>query len=304
MKHLKKRINFICLGGLIALLGIAACEQISVGPVTPPAFADAEVVTLGSDTTPRDANESVVDGTDKRYQVNLPATFTNDLLYVEVSPVNAPADSVRLEMYDANGDLVRQSSSPDFFTGQGITINPIDCRGPCILLDANTIETGSGGVVYLRVSTTNGTPVEFDLFVYQEDYGDEEEPANDINCTDFSTSAIVVTPSDDEYEGAIETVEDLDCYQSDGAVRAVTIETFADTTIDLLVNAYDRDTGDQVLTRLFVAREGGSESASFDVGASFRRVEVQIFGYDSASREVAAAPAAQSGYRISFDFPQ
>lgn len=82
---------------------------------------------------------------------------------------------------------------------QSIAVNQI-CRGSCIIRDA------ASGNYAIRIRNQQSTPVSYELYVYIEDYKDENEPANN--------SVSGATPLASDGAGAIESLGDVDYFRA------------------------------------------------------------------------------------------
>lgn len=230
-----------------------------------------------------------------------------DVVYFEASNEN-----VALTLYDSTGAPRRQSNSKKYFgkIGVGLTSHaalesqsitvPTVCRGSCIIVDKGE------GVVYLRVAAKRNAPsASFKLYAFSDTYKDSTEPENqpkNNNACSFTLNSqgIVISPTT-PHRGAIETVEDVDCFSSKVATNSVTLEAAPNTTFNIKARLLDQNgnplkvagtTTDAVLT---VGPNNRTRKATL---TSSGRVLVEISSADGR-----AAPSANSQYILTFNNP-
>lgn len=225
----------------------------------------------------------------------VPASLSGDLIYFELDQDNG----LELTLSKGRGpDL--ESSDPRFFgiVGFGIASSALEtqaieiniiCRGPCVIFERGQV--GEERVVTLTISNPTNSVKNYGLYAFSDSYADSTEPENNdcslIESSEIDVSSIVIRPSE-SYEGALETVEDEDCFNSDGSVNAVTLETFRNTAIVVAADVYDE------FGFVTTLRAGpGDDSDSVEVGNSKVRVKV-LPGNNRAG------PSANSGYELLF----
>ena len=279
---------------VLAAVLVSACEV----SIAPDPFLDAPTVTASAEsgTPPALASDTVAANDAAYYRVNVPDEVSDPLLYLEAT---AEGDStLTVTAYDSARRAFLASNDKAWFTSasglataattdvlpQAVTVETV-CLGPCVITenDENTF--------YVRVSTSSPTPVAFDLFAYDQTYGDSTEPANN-DCGDLSTGAIIVTPDEEGYVGALETLGDVDCFRSDVETTQVTLSTTSDNAnINIQARIYDANTNG-LLDVIFVSPN--SPTASADISGS-RLVYARVSSPNSA-----AGPSNNSKYEISF----
>jgi PKD domain len=176
------------------------------------------------------ADRTLISGQTKRFVVDIPSQppLGEPLLYFELGTAPADNTAVTLTVKDSNQSVVGVSNTPRFFTrsattgsaleAQAITVNQI-CRGACVI-----IRNPGAGRYFLELTATKD--VSFDLFVFDDPFTDNLEP-NDSTCTQATT-----VPNS-TFEGAIETLGDIDCYQTTVNVPSVTLSLTATTAIPI-----------------------------------------------------------------------
>jgi hypothetical protein len=172
---------------------------------------------------PNQADRTLTSGQTKRFIVEIPPQLTQPLLYFELGTAQTDAEAVTLVLKDSAQTVVATSSNPRFFSrttssqdalkAQGISVNVI-CRGACVI-----VKNPGAGKYFLELTATKD--VSFDLFVFDDVFSDTLEP-NDSVC---KTSADNGNSS--EFLGAIETLDDVDCFQSAPNVTNVTLSNAA-----------------------------------------------------------------------------
>ncbi|MEZ4607919.1 MAG: hypothetical protein R2865_14295 [Deinococcales bacterium] len=99
---------------------------------------------------------------------------------------------------------------------------------------------------------STGSQASYKLYVYKDKYYDSTEPANN-DCGALTSNAIVPVPIQQGYEGAIEAVEDKDCFSIVSAQnRNITLTlsiprnsaaNAVNTTIAIRAKVYDSANG-------------------------------------------------------------
>jgi|GEM_PF-6119091 len=206
------------LGALVLLLVLSACT-VSTGdgdnrPWSPSEYervnATSEPVELASGTLAAESEEVF-------YRINVPPSVAQagDVLYFELSvgdeDAGLGANVIALRLYDSGGNVAASSGGPDGFSaGEEAALSfgssslqttnigaSLRCIGPCI------IWPGDAGYEYVSLENRSGFPSDFTLYAYSEDLQDTNEPTNDL-----VSGAVTIT--DDDFQGAIETLWDED----------------------------------------------------------------------------------------------
>lgn len=285
----------------VLLVSLSACGGEIItdpGPTDPneptDPFADAERVTATNDPLAELAEGVVTDGNPDYYEIRVPNDLDDSLIYFEAGT----SEPLTLTLYNANGTAVRVSNSERYFAlpgnllANGLETQAIEigfaCRGPCIIVNKGD------GTVFLRVATSSNLPVEYTLYAYSDPYRDSTEPANNdcggIPGTSVGTAAIVVTP--DGYVGAIETIEDVDCFTSEVAVSNVSLETVAaNDAVQIVAKIYDVESG-----QLYGTASVGPGESSEIVTVPNRPVDIRV-----VSGNGRAGPVVNSQYSLNFN---
>ena len=286
---------------LVALL-ISACEV----SVTPDPFIGAPTVTASpeSGTPPALADGTVTANAAAYYRVNVPDNVANEdedpLLYIE-AVAETDEDEVPLPLtvtvYNSARTALLASNNDAWFTTaselstaaaavlpQAIAVQA-NCLGPCV------ITANDDATFYVRVSTESPSPVAFELFAYDNAYGDSTEPENN-DCGTLSASAIIVSPEKEGYVGALETLGDVDCFRSAAETTQVTLSTGQDNVnIEIQARIFDADTN-ELLDVLRVSP--ANQTASINLSGS-----TLVYARVSAQGST-AGPSNNSTYEIKF----
>jgi hypothetical protein len=222
------------------------------------------------------ADKTLAPGQTKRFIVEIPTQLTQSLLYFEIGTGDADDNAVTLVVKDASQTIVAASNNPRFFSrsssgnileAQGISTNVI-CRGACVIVR----NPGQSRYVLELTATKDVT---FDLFAFDDPFTDTLEP-NDSVCKTAADNGN--TPV---FEGAIETLDDVDCFQSAVNVTGVTLSNanILNPVIPLRAEIRRAD-NDELLTTLELTPGGAtsvSETRNFGVA-----VKVLVRGIDRA----------------------
>ena len=215
----------------ILLIALVGCESSLV--VDSLASPGRSVTTIGNSNQSLATGSLSTSDTADFIQVTVPNGLVGDLVYFELLGAN-----LRLSLYNSSRTLVRESNGSDFFGDPGFGLSSTNlnseaisvtrvCRGPCIIAEKGV------GTVFLKIEAKiAGTSADYELYSYGDPYGDGEEPENN-DCGALSNSAIIPIPIDQVFEGALEAVEDVDCYQSNGAISSIALQLNANTTINV-----------------------------------------------------------------------
>lgn len=150
------------------------------------------------------------------------------------------------------------------------------CSGPCLVVPA---PSGKGDA-YFRVTAKRNT--ELTLYVFGTTYSDENEPQNDGRA-----NATIVTRDVDNVlsdQGAIETIDDVDWFESGENVATVKFSASNDA-LGLRADVYN--TAGTKLTTL-------SDGARYDLPLSEPLQVLQVRVYSQESRAAASADAIYS----------
>ncbi len=201
--------------------------NITVGQVANVATADVPSVVAAT----------LPSGSSKTYVIK-PSSLPKSALYVEL----VSAQSLRVTLYAQSGERIATSTNPSYFSknssaslleAQTITTSRI-CRGPCIITPARS----QGYIVTVENSSTNAAT--YDFYIYNESFTDSLESSEDCDPIFNSNAlmpAITITPPEPIVR-AIESVNDEDCFYSEAKAGEVTLETFADTALEVEVDVY------------------------------------------------------------------
>ncbi len=240
--------------------------------LAPGSPADASV-SAGSPNVPVD-NGAALAGSSVLFDVDFSGALGDDVVYLEVD--ETIGSGIDLFVYDANGNLLAESSSPDSFATaavgpQGISVNVI-CRGPCVIR-----ESGESTLFARLVNRNSSQNVSFDFFAFGDDFQDTGEPGNDsqLNLVAFFNSA----------EGAIETIGDVDFYR-----------TASGGTITFDKNAGGNDDID-LQAEVIDGIDGVTVVAILQPGESYNSLLPDDFIRVTATNDT-AGPAGASGYTL------
>ena len=255
--------------------------------------------TVGTDpNTALVADEDVSADDSNVYAINVPSGLSTDVVYFELANVSPSDADITLVLgqkaSDGSVPVEYQSSDARFFSRpsssagssldtQGIAID-ISCRGPCIILDYVP------GTYYVEVRNSGSSTASYDLFSFTDAYQDEGEPGND-DCGPVSSTGISIDPNDED-QGAIETIGDVDCYDSGGDVTSVTFAGGPNLAFGLVATVYSAD-GATELASLSAAPGGSPESVTLTPA---RTVIVKV-----EAAEDRAGPSQNSQYEVAFD---
>lgn len=274
--------------------------------------------TVGSDPDKSVLNGEIGAGETLTRTFIVPNDLQGDIIYFELdgttngSSINTAgisiASKLELTLYDATGKAVRYSNNAKFFSDisnansistAGIVVDPKKdtCRGPCIIFEYDPATLISGnGQVKIKVKNNNSSPVKYELFAFIAKYADSNEPNNHIGeCKNIVRSSNGVNPSGIgidpknriEVNGAIETVEDVDCFTTNTVVSKVTIETGSENSVGLKAVFRDKDTSVIIDT---INVDAGSKK---DYTINNKKVYIEIHSLNGK-----AGPAKYSSYKI------
>lgn len=210
---MKRAITLVTVAAAVVVL--AACN-ITVTPPGPPANTVDVTATLNPAASLATVN-ALGPGQAQVFRVAVPVSVANsDLIYIELnrdielevlpaaytsviysSNSAAMFSSGRFGIQSVGGAAIEATEAID---GQTVT-TPVTCRGSCVLVAGNTISDP----FYVRVRNDSGSAINVSLFVYGDEFGDDNEPFNgSIN------TAPILSLFD---AGAIETSGDFDLWK-------------------------------------------------------------------------------------------
>ena len=288
-------ISFI----LVSLIALGGCteellDSLSSPRATVETVAEANEVLASGSVGPTDSADY--------YRVNVPSGLSGDLIYFELANELA-STNLKLTLYNSSRQKVRESDGPDFFgnpgsgfgssslNSQAIRVG-IQCRGPCIIAEKGV------GTVYLKIESKDGSSVSYDLYSYSDPYRDEKEPENE-DCGVLGNSAIVPVPINQEFTGALEAVEDIDCYVSNGNIKSIALRLTSNTTIDVKAEIFTLAGSPHPNSSLNTLRAtaGSTTEQKLTISPS-QSVIVRV-----TTDNDRAAPASNSQYKLSFEEP-
>jgi hypothetical protein len=291
-----------------------------------------EVTAVADPTTAVRSGDSVAGNDPRYYVVNIPAALSQPLVYIELANVSGGEAIVEVFTAARPRVSAIASRSPAWFgatdavlaladdeleavdlEAQFVTIN---CRGPCVILD--NVFAGEEASVYVRVNTTGTGTVRYDLHAFDDAYGDPGEPPVS-DCQDFPSlslqapssgavfeptgagspnpilepDSITVEPEPGFlYRGALETLDDIDCYVTAVGVNRVELTTAADNAgIFIRAEIFDAETNAPL--DVIGVTPGDRVSASGPLDN--RPVKIRVY---SSNRR--AGPSATSWYELGF----
>ncbi len=241
--------------------------------LAPGSPADASV-SAGSPNVPVD-NGAALAGSSILFDVDFGGALGDDVVYLEVD--ETIGSGIDLFVYDANGNLLAESSSEDSFATaavgpQGINVNAVTCRGPCVIR-----ESGETTLFARLVNRNSSQNVSFDFFAFGNDFQDTGEPGNDSQFTPvlFFNAAV----------GAIETIGDVDFYR-----------TYSGGTITFDKNDVDNDDID-LQAEVIAGIDGVTVVAILQPGESYNSLLQDDIIRVTAINDT-AGPAGASGYTL------
>jgi hypothetical protein len=201
---------------------------------------------------PTQPDRSLTSGQTKRFIVEIPPQLTEPHLVFELGTSDADDTAITMVVKNANQEVIGTSNNPRFFSrsaasasaleAQAITVTQI-CRGACVI-----IRNPQGAGRYFLELTSNRDISAFDLFLFDDPVGDGLEP-NDTTCTQATT-----VPNS-TFEGAIETLGDIDCFQTTANSPSITLSTTPQQAIT--IQAQIRVVGTDELLGIITIEPGG-----------------------------------------------
>ncbi len=190
--------------------------------------------------TPVAENQTLSAGTSKLYKINVPSGLANELLYFELGSAGDDNDVPnQLIVYDADAKVIAVSTDKTSFSSgtsttsvvtlePQITVSDRVCPGPCVIVTKKT------GTYYVKV--LSDTNIDFNLYIYSDNYEDSGEFDNaSENCRTQEDAvlapSVVINPV--SLNGAIETLDDVDCFTDSGLMKQVVLKTLPETAIEV-----------------------------------------------------------------------
>ncbi len=278
--HLEDFVKKLVLSLSILLLGLlVACDgtNIVVTPPTPPAptagsSVESPYIIGISDDNQSPSDTFAIDATagakNFYYRITIPGDSGGDGVWFELAPVGTTnitdiADIVVVaKNNDGNFEERLRSIGPESFGApnsygnlgelQTSAIVPVpvndavECRGPCVFVEyPSTRQDDVTYYAYVVVRARAGNTINYKLYTYAASYYDETENINN-QCSGLGIQSIkpeiTVIGTNPDYTGAIENINDTDCFLSDDVVNAsvdgFTIELPAETTIAITAEIY------------------------------------------------------------------
>jgi len=259
---------------LLALL--TACNGVTVDIPTPPVPTptfDGSSVTNPFRLQISDDNQSptdvfAIDATQGAknfyYRITIPGDSGGDGVWFELAPtgntdITGIADIVVVSK-DNNGDFQERLRSigsesfgaPNSYGNLGelqtsaivpVPVdNAVECRGPCVFVEyPSNRQDDSTYYAYIVVRARAGNTINYKLYTYAASYYDTTENINN-QCAGLGIQAINPVPIAPSYSGAIENINDVDCFLSDDVIQAsvdaFSIDLPAETTIAITAEVY------------------------------------------------------------------
>jgi hypothetical protein len=268
----------------VSAIGIEATSAVVAVSVLKKFLANTEAGTVINP-----ADKIFTSGQTKRFIVEIPAQLTQPLLYFELGTADADDQAVTMVVKDASNNVIGASSNPRFFSrtasslnqleAQGISANVI-CRGACVI-----VKNPGAGRYFLELTATKD--VTADLFVFDDSFTDTLEP-NDSVC---KTSADNGNSS--EFDGAIETLDDVDCFQSATTNTSLILSNTDVQNPVIPLRAEIRRANNDELIKTIELTPGGTTSIVEPIPAGVA-VKVLVRGVDRAG------PSESSRYTLTF----
>jgi hypothetical protein len=270
----------------VSAIGVEATNAVVKVSVLKKFLASTEPLAV---INPVEGDKTLIAKQTKRFIVEIPAQLTQPLLYFELGTATADATAATLVLKNASQQVIAVSSNPRFFSktataqssleAQAISADVI-CRGPCVIVK----NPGTGRYI-LEVTATKD--MRFDLFAFDDIASDTLEP-NDSVCKTAADNS-----NSSQFVGALETLDDVDCFQSAATVTNVTLSNANVLNPIIPVRAeIRRADNDELLATLNLTPGGPTsvgETRNFGVA-----VKVLVRGVD------VAGPNETSRYTLTF----
>jgi hypothetical protein len=266
---------------------VSAVAVEATSAVTTVTVAEQATATLAFDVNNPLRSGVVSPNGSKRYIVEAPASLTEPLLKFEVGT----SQPITLKVFDANNQLLATSNDKTFFTKEtGQAANQaleaqfltLRCDGPCVAIPR------TGGRYFVLIEAGN-TQVNYRFDAYDDVYSDDTEPANN----DCVTSNAQQGPEGDfTQRGAIETLGDIDCFNTGRAVTSIKLRRLPDVKLSLKAEITNLTTNKVDVIEL---KQGDSVTEQGLTFAPAAPLKIVVTSSDGR-----AGPSLNSGYDIVF----
>jgi hypothetical protein len=235
---------------------------------------------------PDQGDKTLTSGVTKRYIVDVPTQLTQGLLYFELKTTSA----VTLTVKDKDQKVIATSNDPKFFSSASPASNvlssqaivaSVTCRGPCVIVK----NTGQSRYILELSASSDAT---YDLFIFDDPYSDGLEP-NDSVCSTTATNNNSLS-----FDGAIETLDDVDCFQSPANVSSVTLSIADSPSTVVPLRAELRRADNDEIIRTLELTPGGATTSVIETRAFGVAVKVLVRGVGKAG------PVNNSKYKVIF----
>jgi hypothetical protein len=252
----------------VSAIGVEARNAVVIASVLKRFVASTEDTTVVNSNP---ADQTINAGETKRFIVAVPSELNEDLLYFELGAVdldNPNNDGLTLTVKDEEQNVIAVSNGPRFFSRTASSLQavlepqivfPVTCRGACIILRNNDTAR-----YFLEVEASSAAS--FALFAFDDRYSDDLEP-NDSTCTPATTVPNAT------FQGAIETLGDIDCFQTTVNVPSITLSPTAQLAIPIKAEIRAAS-NDEKLGEVTVTPGGGN--VVFSVPSPARPIKVLV----------------------------
>ena len=248
-------------------------------------------------------------GAVQNYIIQIPEGLSESLLYIELETDNSltlsagdyfstdpgsfsDENPAAGDDEEGTGFVNTQATTTQNINVQGIGA-PRVCRGPCIILNNDATSYP------IAVTNTGDAAATFSLYAYDAEPVDSGEPEND-NCSvdlgDLILLDVPLTPG--AADGAIETIDDVDCYEEESEERVSIIFSAPDTlSIPLIAEIFNAD--EPGLPPTTIEIEPGRTAFS-DCGAAdaSERIVIAVRANDFVAGAELAGPSANTNYSL------
>jgi hypothetical protein len=258
----------------VSAIGVEAKNAVVTASVLKKFLATLEDTTVVNSNP---ADQTINAGETKRFIVGIPGELNEALLYFELGAVdvnNPNNDGLTLTVKDEAQNVVAVSNDPRFFSRTASSLQntlepqiviPVTCRGACVIL-----KNDDSSRYFLEVKASSNAS--FALFAFDDKHSDDLEP-NDSTCTPATTVPNAT------FEGAIETLGDIDCFQTTVNVPSITLSPTLQMAIpikaEIRAASNDEKLGEVVVTP-------GGQNVVFTVPSPARPVKVLVTSADQA----------------------
>jgi PKD domain len=221
--------------------------QVTATATADPTFTRTVKITVGQEVSfgvpesPRVTEVLLESGTSKTFIIKNTNGLSKNALYFEVVSSN----SLRLTLYNQNGERLATSDNPLYFSRASSSGNVLEaqaienssiCRGPCVIVSRQ-----NQGFVLTLENEGAGTAT-YDLFLYEDNVTDGLEnnepcdPTFSLSNSALSPAITIIPP--DPIVRALETLNDKDCFYSEAKAGEVTLATYDSTALKVVVDVY------------------------------------------------------------------